>query len=232
MKKRTLLAAALFGAVAVAGAVRADDYYYQNNTTPRTVIVGIDLSTSNPLIEDEAFAGKVAARIGGLIQGLAPHSQVHLRSFGTYDSGANAALTFDTVIAPKSARSEDIARFISSIVAGVPKLVRQGKIHAQGSTNIIAFLDNMSAITDCRSQPATIILASDGIEDSKLANLSHHSGTLPMPGRAEFAGCDQLMILGLAQGVRDPRETQRLRDQWTQWSQAAGFKGFTGLNDW
>ena len=40
------------------------------------------------------------------------------------------------------------------------------------------------------------------------------------------------MILGFAQGVRDPRETQRLRDQWTQWSQAAGFKSFTGLNDW
>lgn len=232
MRKRNLIAAALFGAVAAVGAVWADDYYYQNNAKPRTVIVGIDLSTSNPLIEDEGFAAKVAARIGPLIQGLGPHSNVRLRSFGTYDSGANAALTFDAVIAPKTARSEDIARFISAIVAGVPKLVREGKLRSQGSTNIIAFLDNMASITDCRTQPATIILASDGIEDSKLANLSHRGGTLPPPERAAFTGCDQLMILGLAQGVRDPRETQRLRDQWGRWAAQAGFKSFLGLNDW
>ena len=41
-----------------------------------------------------------------------------------------------------------------------------------------------------------------------------------------------LVILGLAQGVNDPRETQRLRDEWTAWAQAAGFKSFIGLNDW
>ena len=232
MRNLAITATALLGAVAAAGAVWADDYYYGNNTAPRTVIVGIDLSTSNPLIVDEAFAGKVAARVGPLIQGLAPHSRVQLRSFGSYDSGANAALTFDVTIAPKSARSEDIAKFISSVIASVPKLVREGKIHAQGSTNIIAFLDNMAATTDCRAMPATVILASDGVEDSKLANLSHKGGTLPPPAHAVYQGCDQLMILGLAQGIRDPRETQRLRDQWALWSQAAGFKNFTGLNDW
>jgi hypothetical protein len=232
MRKLAIMAAMLFGALAALNAVRADDYYYGVNTPPHTVIIGIDLSLSNPLIDDDAFAAKVAARIGQMIQGLAPHSRVSLRSFGSYDSAANAALTFDTEIAPKTARSEDIARFISAIVAGVPKLVRQGKVRAQSTTNIIAFLDNMAATTDCRAQPATVILASDGIEDSKLANLSRGGGTLPMPDRAVYAGCDQLMILGLAQGVRDPRETERLRDEWAHWAQAAGFRGFTGLNDW
>jgi hypothetical protein len=71
----------------------------------------------------------------------------------------------------------------------------------------------MAATTNCQSQPATIILASDGIEDSKLANLNRSGGQLPMPGRPIFAGCDQLMIFGLAQGMRDPRETDRLRQE-------------------
>jgi hypothetical protein len=31
------------------------------------------------------------------------------------------------LIAPKTARSEDIARFVTSVIAGVPKLVHDGK---------------------------------------------------------------------------------------------------------
>jgi len=231
MRRFSMIAAALAVSAAAGSAVWADDYY-NTPSPPRTIIVGVDLSTSNPLIVDSAFAAKVAARIGSMIQGLAPHSRISLRSFGAYDSGANAALTFDTTIAPKTARPEDIARFISSVIAGVPKLVSNGKLQAQNATNIIAFLDNMAATVDCRAQPATVILASDGIEDSKLANLSHRRGDLPMPARALYQGCDQLVILGLAQGVKDPRETLRLREEWTAWAQAAGFKSFTGLNDW
>ncbi len=101
MRRFTIIAVALAVSAAAAGAVWADDYY-NAPTPPRTIIIGIDLSTSNPLIVDDAFAGKVAARVGSMIQGLAPHSRVSLRSFGSYDSGANAALTFDTTIAPKT----------------------------------------------------------------------------------------------------------------------------------
>ena len=227
-----MIAAGLVVSAVAATSVAGADDFYGTPTAPRTIIIGVDLSTSNPLIKDQAFATKVAARIGSMIEGLAPHSRVSLRSFGSYDFGANAPLTFDVTIAPKTARSEEIAKFVSTVIAGVPKLVEQGKLHAQNSTNIVAFLENMAATTDCRTQQATVILASDGIEDSKLANLSHHSGTLPTPGRAYYAGCDQLVILGLAQGLNDPRQTQRLRDDWTAWAQAAGFKGFTGLNDW
>ncbi|MBI1211433.1 MAG: hypothetical protein GC190_08220 [Alphaproteobacteria bacterium] len=233
MGKITTFLMVLFGSAAVAlNAGWADDYYYGTNTPPRTIVIGIDLSMSNPLIADDAFAAKVAARVGPMISGLAPRSHLVLRSFGSYDSSANATLNLDILIAPKTARAEDMARLVSSVIAGVPKLVRQGKLRAQNQTNIIAFLDNMAATIDCRAQPATVILASDGVEDSKLANLSHGRGTLPIPSRAIYAGCDQLYIFGLAQGMHDPRQTQRLRDEWTAWSQAAGFKSFTGLNDW
>jgi len=231
-KVSTFLFALICGAAAGLGISSADDYYYGTNSPPRTIIVGVDLSTSNPLIVDDAFAAKVAARIGPMITGLSPRSRVVLRSFGSYDSSSNATFNLDILIAPKTARAEDIAQLVTQVVAGVPQLVRKGKLHAQNATNIIAFLENMAATVDCHTQSATVILASDGVEDSKLANLSRGSGTLPPPSRAIFSGCDQLVILGLAQGMRDPRQTQRLRDEWSQWSQAAGFKSFTGLNDW
>jgi hypothetical protein len=232
MRKLSTLFLALMCAASSVSAVQADDYYYGTTSPPRTVIVGVDLSTSNPLIVDEAFAAKVAARIGPMINGLAPRSRVVLRSFGSYDSSANATFNLDILIAPKTARAEDIAQLVTQVVAGVPQLVRRGKLRAQNATNIIAFLENMAATVDCRTQSATVILASDGVEDSKLANLSRGGGSLPPPSRPIFAGCDQLIIFGLAQGLHDPRQTQRLRDEWSAWSQAAGFKSFTGLNDW
>jgi len=219
-------------AAATIGIAWADDYYYGNNAPPRTIIIGIDLSTSNPLIMDDQFAAKVASRIGGMITGLSPRSRLVLRSFGTYDSSANATMNLDILIAPKTARAEDMAQLVTQVIAGVPQLVRSGKLRAQNSTNIIAFLDNMAATVDCRTQQATVILASDGVEDSRLANLSRGGSTLPRPSRAIFAGCDQLYIFGLAQGMHDPRQTQRLRDEWSGWAAAAGFKSFTGLNDW
>lgn len=229
---KTFVFALASSALAVVGAAWADDYYYSNNSAPRTIIIGIDLSTSNPLIMDDQFAAKVAARVGSMITGLGPRSRLVLRSFGTYDSSANATMNLDVLIAPKTARAEDMAQLVQQVISGVPQLVRNGKLHAQNSTNIIAFLDNMAATVDCRAQQATVILASDGVEDSRLANLSRGGGTLPRPSRAVFAGCDQLMIFGLAQGMHDPRQTQRLRDEWSAWAAAAGFRGFTGLNDW
>jgi hypothetical protein len=229
----TFLLTLLVSSVATLGVVwAADDYYYGNNAPPRTIIIGVDLSTSNPLIVDDAFAAKVAARIAPMVSELSPRSRLILRSFGSYDSSANTTFNLDILIAPKSARAEDMARLVQTAVSSVPRLVREGRLHAQNATNIVAFLDNMAATIDCRAAPATVILASDGVEDSKLANLSRGGGTLPPPSRPIYAGCDQLYIFGLAQGMHDPRQTQRLRDEWTNWSQAAGFKGFVGLNDW
>ena len=72
----------------------------------RTIVIGIDLSSSNPLIRDDHFAAKVAYRIRGQIESLPPRSRVILRSFGSYNSQANAPLSLDVTIAPKTARAE------------------------------------------------------------------------------------------------------------------------------
>ncbi len=199
---------------------------------PRTIVIGIDLSTSNPLIRDSNFAARVAERIKPMISGLAPHSRVLLRSFGAYNSSANSPLTLDIIIAPKTARAEDMATLVSSVIAGVPQMVRQGRLQPQNATNIVPFLLNISKIVDCRAMPIHVILASDGVEDSQVANLTRRNSTLPAPPSAPFPGCEELQILGIGRGLNSPADTERLRGEWQFWAQAAGFKGFTGLNDW
>jgi hypothetical protein len=199
---------------------------------PRTIVIGVDLSGSNPLVRDDAFAYKVSERLRPVIAGLAPHSRVILRSFGSYNSRANSPLTLDILIAPKTARAEDMATLISSVIAGVPQMVRQGRLQTQMSTNIVPFLLNVSRIVDCRAMPTHVFLASDGLEDSQVANLQRRSATLPAPQVAPFPGCEELVILGIGRGLNSPADTERLRGEWAFWAQAAGFRSFQGLNDW
>lgn len=199
---------------------------------PRTVVIGIDLSSSNPLIREDAFAAKVAARVAPMIAGLAPRSRVYLRSFGAYNSSANLPLTLDIVIAPKTARAEDIASLMANVIAGVPKMVRQGRLQEQMSTNIVPFLQNVSRMVDCRAMPTHVVLASDGVEDSQVARLQRRGTTLPPPQGTYFSGCEELMILGIGRGLNSPADTERLRAEWTYWAQATGFRRFAGLNDW
>ncbi len=233
MRTLLLLPAFLFVGSLAAIILHAEGNPSSNYVTPpRTIVIGIDLSSSNPLIRDDAFAAKVAARIRPMIEGLTPHSRVILRSFGSYNSSANAPLSLDILIAPKTARADEIAKLISGVVAGVPKMVRQGRIQEQNATNIVPFLMNIANVVDCRAMPTYVVLASDGVEDSQVAKLKRRSATLPAPQVAPFPGCEELLILGIGRGLDSPGDTERLRGEWAFWAQAAGFQRFSGLNDW
>ena len=205
-------------------------YVEQAEIAPKRVVIGLDLSRSNPLIADPDFAAKVAARIARVVAKLGFRSEVHVRTLGSYDASSND-FYFDAVISTRS-RPEAVATEIRKLVAGTPLLVKRGKWHAQNRTNILAFLDNVSQSIGCAGMPTTIILASDGIEDSEYAHLARPKSHLPAPDGRPFAGCAELQILGLGQGTRSPIETVRLREEWTGWAKAAGFKRFQGLNDW
>jgi hypothetical protein len=199
---------------------------------PRTIVIGVDLSASNPLLRDDGFAQKVAARVQPYISNLAPRSRLILRSFGAYNSSANNTLSLDVLIAPKTARAEDMATLIGSVLANVPTMVRQGRLQEQSSTNIVPFLMNISKVVDCRAMPVHVILATDGVEDSQVADLSRRRGTLPAPQGAPFAGCQELMLLGVGRGLGSPSDTERLRNEWATWARSAGFRNYVGLNDW
>lgn len=194
------------------------------------IVIGIDISKSNPLIDSPSFAAKVAARVADVVRNLGFASEVHVRTFGSYDATANP-FYFDTMISGRS-RPENVASDVERLIAGTPELVSSGKWKAQGRTNILAFLDNVSRSEGCAGMPTTVILASDGIEDSQFARLDDPSEHLPDPDGKPFAGCVELQILGLGEGTRSPVKTARVRNEWTRWAHAAGFQKFQGLNDW
>jgi hypothetical protein len=231
-------AAALIGGGAMAldaasnasPAIEASYLTDQAQLTPNRVVIGIDLSKSNPLIDEPDFASRVGARVANIIRGLGFASEVHVRTFGSYDATSNN-FHYDTVISVRN-RPDDVADQVEKLVAGTPMLIERGKWKAQDRTNILAFLDNVSQSIGCAGQPTTVILATDGIEDSVYARLDDPDDHLPAPEGKPFAGCTELQILGIGEGTRNPIKTTRLRDEWTRWARQAGFAKFQGLNDW
>ena len=205
-------------------------YNEQAQTPPKRLIVAIDLSRSNPLTDNPGFAAKVASRVGEEIRGLGFASQVHVRTFGNYDAGSNN-FHYDVTISIHH-RPESVAADVEKLISGTPMLVKSGKWRAQGNTNILAFMDNISQSIGCAGMPTDIVLASDGIEDSEYVRLGSADAHLPAPDGKPFAGCAELQILGLGEGDNSPSKTVRLRGEWTRWAQAAGFRKFQGLNDW
>jgi hypothetical protein len=202
----------------------------QAQLAPQRLVIAIDLSKSNPLIDNPAFAQKVGARIADEVRGLGFASEVHVRTFGNYDASSNN-FHFDAVLSVRN-RPDEVAAEIEKLVAGPPQLVESGKGRSQGRTNILAFMDNVSQSVGCSGLPTTIVLASDGIEDSEYARLERSDEHLPSPDGKPFAGCAELQILGLGEGTNSPSETVRLRGEWARWARAAGFARFQGLNDW
>ncbi len=82
--------------------VKVDYLTQQAQLQPERVIIAIDLSKSNPLIDDAAFAQKVAARVASEISGLGFASEVHVRTFGSYDAGTNN-FHYDAVLSVRAA---------------------------------------------------------------------------------------------------------------------------------
>lgn len=197
---------------------------------PRRVIIGLDISKSNPLVDNAAFADKVAVRISNIVKTLGMASEVHVRTFGSYDASSNN-FYYDARISARN-RPEVVAAEIRKLIAGTPLLVKSGKWVSQSNTNILAFLDNVSQSIGCAGMPTTVVLASDGIEDSEYVRLQKPDAHLPAPESRPFRGCTEMQILGLGQGTRSPIVTTRLRSEWARWAAAAGFGRFTGLNDW
>lgn len=234
MMRHAMLAVATVAALGVGGAYAqtrmAANFNEQSHLAPERIIVGLDISRSNPLVADPAFAAKVGARIADQIRKLGFASEVHVRTLGNYEASSNA-FYYDAVLSVRS-RPENVAGEVERLVSGTPLLVKRGKWKAQGKTNILAFLDNARESIGCDGMPTTIILASDGIEDSEYAHLARRNAHLPQPEEKEFTGCMKLEILGLGQGTKSPIETVRLRKEWSGWAKAAGFAQFTGLNDW
>jgi hypothetical protein len=155
---------------------------------------------------------------------------VHVRTFGSYDASSND-FAYDALISTRN-RPDHAGDEIQKLISGTPQLVKSGRWKSQVRTNILGFLDNIGQSIGCGGIPTTIILASDGVEDSEYVRLQKSGARLPAPTGAPFRGCAEMEILGIGQGTNSPIETTRLRAEWTRWAAAAGFAKFIGLNDW
>lgn len=198
-------------------------------TPPQRIVIGIDLSKSNPMVEDPEFAQKVAQRIAPMVATLAPRSEVRLRTFGEFDARENPLMIDRTISAAN--RPEEVAQLIQGVVAGVPTLISRGTIKVQNETNILAFLSSMAEASDCTTMPTTFVLATDGIESSEFAKMDRGEG-LPAARRKLFEACESLVMLGLGQGTNSARTAQEIEKEWADWAKRAGIAHYEGLATW
>lgn len=197
---------------------------------PRTLVIGLDMSASNPLVKDDTYAGRVADRVKPTIASLPLRSVVLVRTFGVYDASSNV-LRIDEVMSAR-AKPDEFAEGIHKLISSIPELVRKGKLNQQMKTNIVPFLMTMVRAVDCDENPTTFVLLTDGVEDSEVGRLTRTGGSLPKPSKQLFGNCEELFIFGLGQGLNSPTATEKLRNTWAKWAEAAGFDAFSGLYDW
>jgi hypothetical protein len=218
--------------IGAAGALSAARAIEEDHRPPVRIIIGLDLSKSNPLVDSTSYAAATADFLADTVKDLPFASVVNLRTFGSYGARANNLRIDRTISSLPDEKPAAVASLVREVVTSIPKLVRNGTLDAQSSTNIIAFLENMSDLVDCNKMEASVLLVSDGIENSEYANLSRSSEHLPRPSSRMFAGCSELEIIGLGQGQMRPSLTEHLRSEWSAWAKAAGFRSFSGFNSW
>jgi hypothetical protein len=180
---------------------------------PQHYAVLLDVSQSNPLVDYATHSRRLADDVSRRISTLAMGSRVTIATFGEYDVRKNVIQEKDVNIyfRPDTARQS-----VAQLIASTPEAIKSGKITAQGQTNIMAALQMIARRTDCTKYDTTVILVSDGKENSMFGHLPE-----PTIGQS-FAGCEGFVIVGLLGD--DPTHTGTLGKAWMSWCQAAGFK--------
>ncbi len=201
----------------------------QDRKVSERLVIGVDISEGSPFLTDEQFAKKTAERIGNRIERLPLGAVASLRSFGAH-STMDASLELDRFIG-RGRSGRQAAIFLRAIIAGMPKLASSGKIKAQSASNILGFLQTVSRRVDCAGERTTIIIATDGLEDSEYAKLASDD-SLPAPASPMFEGCARLEMLGLGRGGGSARLTTRVIEAWEAWGEAAGFRSVVILDNW
>lgn len=215
-----------------AHAALADERDEVNKGPPERIVIGLDLSESNPLVSNSTYAAAAAALVAENIKSLPMASEVMLRTFGSYSGQKNNLRIDRQISSQKDEKPAAVASLVEEIIANVPKLVRDGTLESQSRTNILPFLEDMAEFVDCSKMDTTVVLVSDGIEDSEYARLVRRDDSLPAPSSQLYEGCSELLIVGLGQGSDSPSFTQHLRAEWSAWAKSAGFRNFDGLSDW
>ena len=149
--------------------------------------------------------------------------------FKTFGDGNTNHLQGEPLTISHRMRPEKAAGLVKNRISRLPATT-----HGEGSTNIIAFLEN--SYFDCSKEGSALWLLTDGIEFSIDFDGKEllKGKKLPAPYKQTLQGCDVVMIgVGrLSNGARLPREQiHHLNSAWIEWLNAAGAKSVEMLVD-
>ncbi len=204
----TLCAAALLASVSVSAPVSA-----------KTLVIGLDISSSNPLIHSDSYARYIGGLLGDRVLELDYGDVVVIETFGIHGELLSRRAELEI---SKRLRHKKVAHFVRQLVAALPEAVRKGQLEPHGATNIMSFLRTRSERHGCRNGLA-LLVATDGAESSDVVDekaLRAGKAGLPAPSDSYLDGCE-VGLFGVGEGV-ESLVSERLRKQWRDYLQAAG----------
>lgn len=192
----------------------------------KTLTVGIDLSSSNPLISSEKFAQSAAILVADNIRTLKLGDTVLIRHIG--DNRLDN-LHGERIQISRRNRADKVAQTVAQYISGIPK-----KTYDQGATRLLAFLELQNF--GCSDGGGQVILLTDGIENSAEApdaeGLLLGKKALPAPKAGALSGCD-VWFVGLGQsssGSLPVGTVRHLQNAWGNYLKAAGANFTTIVN--
>ena len=183
----------------------------------KTLTVGVDLSSSNPLVSSETFARSAALYVADHIRKLQMGDVIEIRRIG--DNRVDN-LNAEKIQISRRNRADKVAQSVAQYISNLPK-----KTYDQESTNILSFLEFQNF--GCRSG-GKIILLTDGVEYSTEA--SDPEGILigkksfPAPNAGFLSGCEAIFY-GLGQtsaGSMPSAWIRNLQNAWAAYMKTAG----------
>lgn len=207
------LATALSG---FAGVVHASDKLL--------TVFAVDISKSSPFLVKDMAARRIAEFARMAILAARPGHELYITTLGL--SGFNAQIDLRARVGNDSrTKPRVLAAGASQVIAGIPRRHRAGEIEGQDFTSLLDFFENF-AVHDCVSQPAHLIIATDGVEWSPSFNGNDFVAgrlKLPQPKSQFLKGC-RVTMLGVGTTLSHPnnRLFTLLAPQWKTYLEAAG----------
>lgn len=192
--------------------------------TPRDLMIALDVSTSNVIVESDVMAAKAGDKAAEIIRTLGNGDRLRLRTFGSYSQSDNP-LRLDITVSRRMPAA-NVAASVERLIASLPDLVESGRLPAGDTTHITAFLEEEAALLSCGSRSTTLALFTDGIEASPATNpdrLASGQAALPTPSGDVLQGC-QVSLYGIGETTSGAERgrTQNLIEAWAVWADQAG----------
>lgn len=239
--RKSFRMAAVVALLASASAAKAE---------PTLLVIGVDLSASNPLVTNATYRQQALRRVNEKIQALEVGSQVILRAFGNNPISQPPIPIPDSDILVWNHRARDGAADSRTAVLNAASLtfLRQinGLLQTPGQqyTRIARFLDELQSDIGrhvafnpgdgVRYRSVDFILLTDGVEDNGTVNLRLDGAELPMPGRMfpppgrQQPRCSGFTMFGAGQAtqVLPDAVSAHIRGEWRAWATAAGCASY------